>query len=427
MVIYEAPHRIARTIDRSRRGVRRRRPVAVARELTKLYEEMWRGTLGDAIAPPLGEPRGEYVVVLAGAPPRRRGRRRRDPSTRCTAALDGAQLAGMRSRRWWVNSRSPSGASTTSRSSVEPRCLKHCSPSVSQYLSSGPSAAFFDLDRTLISGSSAFVFGVAAWRAGLVPPRAVRRTRSAPSRSGCAAPATTRRPACATASSAPSKGMRQDDLVALNADIVPEAARQGPARGAAPGRPAPPRRAGDVHRVGVAGRARRAAGPGARHDGRHRHAQRGRRRRLHRRAGRAVLLRAGQGRGDAASSPAGRASTSASATPTATRPATCRCCEAVGHPVAVNPDGRSSAIARDNGWPIVVFSQRTKAVVRRTTRPSARWRRRGRLRRRRRYARRRLLGAARRRANSVAATTATRRILGGRDTPTRIRRMRTGF
>src|SRR5258705_7564076 len=42
---------------------------------------------------------------------------------------------------------------------------------LAQYVSSGPSAAFFDLDRTLISGSSAFVLGVAAWRAGLVPPR----------------------------------------------------------------------------------------------------------------------------------------------------------------------------------------------------------------------------------------------------------------
>lgn len=32
-------------------------------------------------------------------------------------------------------------------------------------------AAFFDLDRTLIAGSSAFVFGAAAWRAGMMPTR----------------------------------------------------------------------------------------------------------------------------------------------------------------------------------------------------------------------------------------------------------------
>lgn len=34
-----------------------------------------------------------------------------------------------------------------------------------------PAAAFFDLDRTLIAGSSAFVFGAAAWRAGMMPTR----------------------------------------------------------------------------------------------------------------------------------------------------------------------------------------------------------------------------------------------------------------
>jgi HAD superfamily hydrolase (TIGR01490 family) len=39
---------------------------------------------------------------------------------------------------------------------------------------------------------------------------------------------------------------------------------------------------------------------------------------------------------------------------------------AVGHPVAVNPDSQLEREARANGWPIVVFSQRTKTVVRRT-------------------------------------------------------------
>ena len=38
---------------------------------------------------------------------------------------------------------------------------------------------------------------------------------------------------------------------------------------------------------------------------------------------------------------------------------------AVGHPVAVNPDAALERHARLNGWPIVVFSQRTKAVLRR--------------------------------------------------------------
>jgi hypothetical protein len=41
--------------------------------------------------------------------------------------------------------------------------------------------------------------------------------------------------------------------------------------------------------------------------------------------------------------------------------------EAVGHPVAVNPDGALATIAHDRGWPIVIFSRRTRQVVRRTT------------------------------------------------------------
>ena len=41
----------------------------LVRELTKLHEETWRGTLGEAVAHhAVTEPRGEYVVVLAGAP-----------------------------------------------------------------------------------------------------------------------------------------------------------------------------------------------------------------------------------------------------------------------------------------------------------------------------------------------------------------------
>src|SRR5215212_21256 len=46
---------------------------------------------------------------------------------------------------------------------------------LSQIQHHGPAAAFFDLDRTLISGSSAFVFGVSAWRAEMLPTRQFAR------------------------------------------------------------------------------------------------------------------------------------------------------------------------------------------------------------------------------------------------------------
>ncbi len=41
--------------------------------------------------------------------------------------------------------------------------------------------------------------------------------------------------------------------------------------------------------------------------------------------------------------------------------------EAVGHPVAVNPDSKLERIARRHSWPVVIFARRTKAVIRRTT------------------------------------------------------------
>lgn len=39
--------------------------------------------------------------------------------------------------------------------------------------------------------------------------------------------------------------------------------------------------------------------------------------------------------------------------------------ECVGHPVAVNPDGKLERIANERGWPVVVFSRKSKSVVRR--------------------------------------------------------------
>ena len=64
-VIYEAPHRVLRTLDDLREVCGDDRVVVVARELTKLYEEVVRGPLGTI---DIGGPRGEYVLVLDGAP-----------------------------------------------------------------------------------------------------------------------------------------------------------------------------------------------------------------------------------------------------------------------------------------------------------------------------------------------------------------------
>jgi len=67
-VVFESPHRLLALLDGlvARCGPGRR--VAICRELTKLHEETWRGELGGA-AEAVGEPRGEYVVVVEAAWP----------------------------------------------------------------------------------------------------------------------------------------------------------------------------------------------------------------------------------------------------------------------------------------------------------------------------------------------------------------------
>lgn len=67
-VLFEAPHRLAATLADLVGACGAARPVAVARELTKLFEEVWRGDLAGALAwAGASEPRGEYVIVLGGA------------------------------------------------------------------------------------------------------------------------------------------------------------------------------------------------------------------------------------------------------------------------------------------------------------------------------------------------------------------------
>jgi 16S rRNA (cytidine1402-2'-O)-methyltransferase len=69
IVLYEAPHRLLDTLGDVRDVLGPRR-VAVARELTKLYEEVWRGGVDEAIAHYTeNPPRGEITLVVAGASP----------------------------------------------------------------------------------------------------------------------------------------------------------------------------------------------------------------------------------------------------------------------------------------------------------------------------------------------------------------------
>jgi 16S rRNA (cytidine1402-2'-O)-methyltransferase len=71
LVFYEAPHRLAATLADLAAVLGVARPASVARELTKRFEQVYRGTLGELAARSRGDAnmsRGELVLVVGGAP-----------------------------------------------------------------------------------------------------------------------------------------------------------------------------------------------------------------------------------------------------------------------------------------------------------------------------------------------------------------------
>jgi 16S rRNA (cytidine1402-2'-O)-methyltransferase len=71
LVFFEAPHRIAESLEDLAAGFGAERRAAVARELTKVFETVYRGTLSQLAAQARGDAnfsRGEITVVVEGAP-----------------------------------------------------------------------------------------------------------------------------------------------------------------------------------------------------------------------------------------------------------------------------------------------------------------------------------------------------------------------
>jgi HAD superfamily hydrolase (TIGR01490 family) len=228
-------------------------------------------------------------------------------------------------------------------------------------------AAFFDLDRTLISGSSAFAFAMAAWRKDLVPTRAFVKDISGAVafRHRGATDEQVERVRARVLGAV--TGVRQADLVALNGELIPKllsrvrpeasrlvemhrrAGRDTYIVSASPVELVEPLAAaigmtggiGTVSAVDVDGvYTGELAGPFVYGPGKV-----------------TAIREIAEWEGyDMALSYA--YSDSASDLPML---------EAVGHPVAVNPDGVLERAAHDQGWPIVIFSRRTRRVVRRTT------------------------------------------------------------
>ena len=76
LVFFEAPHRIAAMLADLAAALGPERRAAVARELTKTHETVYRGTLGELAGRAAQEEsfrRGELTVIVAGAPPRESG------------------------------------------------------------------------------------------------------------------------------------------------------------------------------------------------------------------------------------------------------------------------------------------------------------------------------------------------------------------
>ena len=96
LIFYEAPHKLRGTLDDLAVTFGTDRSVSLCRELTKLHEEIKKTTLGEAVAfYRENDPRGEYVLVLAGADPARLAEETAPTLEEAVAAARTLQAGGM--------------------------------------------------------------------------------------------------------------------------------------------------------------------------------------------------------------------------------------------------------------------------------------------------------------------------------------------
>lgn len=227
-------------------------------------------------------------------------------------------------------------------------------------------AAFFDLDRTLISGSSAFYFALAGWRQGMIPARTLVRDGLRNLVFRLAGATDERSERTRDRILAAVEGMRREDLLALNEDIVPAVlqrvrpeAKQLLEMHAEAGRDryivsASPREfvevlARDLGLEGGIGTEAQVAdgtftgeltGPFCYGEGKATHVGK-------LAAERGYDLRLSFAYSDSASD--------------------LPMLEMVGHPVAVNPDSALESVAHQRGWPVVIFARKAKQAIKVST------------------------------------------------------------
>ena len=95
VVAFESPHRLAAALSDMRDALGDERRIAVCREMTKMHEEIFRGTMADAAAR-FAKPRGEFTLVIEGASPNAAARE--SASADAAALLSEARAAGMTAR-----------------------------------------------------------------------------------------------------------------------------------------------------------------------------------------------------------------------------------------------------------------------------------------------------------------------------------------
>jgi len=67
VILYEAPHKLIKTLEDLSAALGGDRPVTLGRELTKRFEEFWRGTLAEALIHyQSSAPKGEFTLVIQG-------------------------------------------------------------------------------------------------------------------------------------------------------------------------------------------------------------------------------------------------------------------------------------------------------------------------------------------------------------------------
>jgi 16S rRNA (cytidine1402-2'-O)-methyltransferase len=65
VVFYESPHRLKKTLEQLKEYLKPDAKLSVAKELTKIYETFYRGSIDDVIKQIPENPKGEYVVMIS--------------------------------------------------------------------------------------------------------------------------------------------------------------------------------------------------------------------------------------------------------------------------------------------------------------------------------------------------------------------------